>query len=375
MKRRTGFTIVELLVSLALIVLIMAVMSEAFVSGLDSVSHLKATGDMQERLRVGAAPLRHDLLARHFESEEKVSNITQMPSGGFFRIVQNGYFADSVNDPTRWEGVDGDYIPSYRSAGCQLHFTVRNTVTNSSRREDFYSARVPSGSPPQAASPTAFRQAGIGLDDAIEVRYFLYRDPSSTETAGNLPAGVGLPLYSLHRRQKVIHGRVGSATASGATVTGYAESAIVHDTTASPSMIYFPNLKDLASPQAQATLPLPGKFGGTRLTNDRTVLPTPVSPSFVGDVFQRGDDLVMTDVLSFTVEVLVQGQFEFKPLSQLYAQVSPGVWEYDTGNRAQYAPATNNLLPAYRLRGIKITMRVWDFKKQLSRQITVIDEL
>src|SRR5262245_61577955 len=51
MRRRSGFTIVELLVAMALILFIMAILSEAFVAGLKSVRDLKAVADMAERLR------------------------------------------------------------------------------------------------------------------------------------------------------------------------------------------------------------------------------------------------------------------------------------------------------------------------------------
>ena len=51
MKRRSAFTIVELLVALALIMFIMAILSEAFVAGLTTFRNLKAVADMAERLR------------------------------------------------------------------------------------------------------------------------------------------------------------------------------------------------------------------------------------------------------------------------------------------------------------------------------------
>ena len=47
MRRRQGFTIVELLVAMALIVLIMSIISEAFVEGLGTFRELKGIGDLQ----------------------------------------------------------------------------------------------------------------------------------------------------------------------------------------------------------------------------------------------------------------------------------------------------------------------------------------
>jgi prepilin-type N-terminal cleavage/methylation domain-containing protein len=64
-KTRRGFTITELLVAMALIVLIMSILSQAFVEGLETFRHLKGIGDLQERLRTAAIDLREDVrLAR-----------------------------------------------------------------------------------------------------------------------------------------------------------------------------------------------------------------------------------------------------------------------------------------------------------------------
>src|SRR5258708_30612631 len=71
--RRTGFTIVELLVAMALIVLIMSILSQAFVEGLETFRRLKGIGDMQDNLRTAVVPLRNDLLARHFDGTQKLS--------------------------------------------------------------------------------------------------------------------------------------------------------------------------------------------------------------------------------------------------------------------------------------------------------------
>jgi prepilin-type N-terminal cleavage/methylation domain-containing protein len=63
---RRGFTLVELLAAMALITLIMSVLSQAFVEGLDTFRHLKAIGDLQEELRtatIDAIDLRSDILA------------------------------------------------------------------------------------------------------------------------------------------------------------------------------------------------------------------------------------------------------------------------------------------------------------------------
>src|SRR5262245_46777387 len=68
--RRQGFTVVELLVAMALIVFIMTILSEAFSAGLKTFRDLKAAGDMSERLRSATTVLRSDLLAAdHFSRD------------------------------------------------------------------------------------------------------------------------------------------------------------------------------------------------------------------------------------------------------------------------------------------------------------------
>jgi prepilin-type N-terminal cleavage/methylation domain-containing protein len=71
---RRGFTIQELLVAMALIVFVMVILSEAFAAGVDSFRQLKAIGDMQEKLRAAAAPLRRDLAETHFRAAEFITN-------------------------------------------------------------------------------------------------------------------------------------------------------------------------------------------------------------------------------------------------------------------------------------------------------------
>src|SRR5207247_7073690 len=65
MRRRRAFTIVEMLLAMALIIFRMTILSEALVTGLDTSRHLKAIGDMQEKLRTVAIQMRRALAADH----------------------------------------------------------------------------------------------------------------------------------------------------------------------------------------------------------------------------------------------------------------------------------------------------------------------
>src|SRR5437016_346603 len=94
MRRRQGFTLIELMVSVALIVLILAVLAEAFAVGLDSFGRLKAIGDMTDRLRGAAHQIRTDLAGDHFQGAFRLSDANfgnpKRPACGFFQIQQFG---------------------------------------------------------------------------------------------------------------------------------------------------------------------------------------------------------------------------------------------------------------------------------------------
>jgi prepilin-type N-terminal cleavage/methylation domain-containing protein len=72
--RERAFTLAELLVAMALIVMIMAILSQAFVEGLESFRHLKALGDLAERLRTSSLLLARDLDATNLEARQFIAD-------------------------------------------------------------------------------------------------------------------------------------------------------------------------------------------------------------------------------------------------------------------------------------------------------------
>jgi prepilin-type N-terminal cleavage/methylation domain-containing protein len=123
MKNRRGFTLVELLVAMALVVFIMVIVSETFVSALESVRLLKSQQEMQANLRIATMRMQSDLTAAHFgqvqpPSQEISQQANLAPGGGgaspvwgYFRIMQGSqpipynaaspapFTNDSPNDP------------------------------------------------------------------------------------------------------------------------------------------------------------------------------------------------------------------------------------------------------------------------------------
>src|SRR5437879_1088958 len=105
---RPGFTLVELMVSAAIVVIIMAILATAFQAGIDTMRQMRSAGDMMDQLRAAAAVLKEDLQAPHFLDQDGKPNsgrtvssqeidkvgtanwttaAGKAPTGGFFRVV------------------------------------------------------------------------------------------------------------------------------------------------------------------------------------------------------------------------------------------------------------------------------------------------
>src|SRR6266404_2721638 len=280
--RRQGFTLVEMLVSLALVLFIMYILSQALITGLETFRQLKATGEMEERLRMASTILRQDLKLDHFEGRRRLSDPSFWAQGspreGFFRIEQGL--------PSTREGVDGDSIPSFVATTHRLHFAIK---LRGSQREDFLSASVPLGSP-----------LLDGLPGSVDTTFFGYRgdaryqDPGSStynsqwaEVAYYLlppnpqPFAGRTPLYALYRCQRLAlpnNKDINWTKPILATLqTGYSAMSCKPNP-AEPSKLYFNDPTDLTVPERRLGLS--------------------------SQPLSTGDDLLMTDVVSFTVQVL-----------------------------------------------------------------------
>src|ERR1700736_85000 len=93
--RRSGFTLVEMMVAMTLTIFVMVILSQCFVQGLETFSGLKAIGDMQEELRTATTLLRADLSQDHFEGKRRLSDprvnlASDRIREGFF-VVGQGY--------------------------------------------------------------------------------------------------------------------------------------------------------------------------------------------------------------------------------------------------------------------------------------------
>ena len=344
MRRRHGFTLVEMLVAFALILFIMVILTEAFGSALRAFRDLKAVGDLEEKLRTAANVVRRDLAADHFEGKRRLSDNPKSWSlawparEGFFRVHQR-------SPRSGWEaaeGTDSDQLSSQRSALWALHFTVK---LRGNERNEFFLAQVPAAFPSIRTSffnhpidakfqetPTLFQSQWA------EVAYFL--EPNDTASAG-------IPLFSLYRTQYV-------AVADNRSLN----NAQMRDAPAEISCqqdpvttyLHFNTPADLATPSFKYPIWYEG--------NQRTVARRRFNPD---SPRPEGATILATDVISFEVQAVTDQAPE------------PRAVAFDTGGNM----FDNSVVPPrlHVIRALQITLRVRDPKTQLARQLTLVQEM
>src|SRR5882672_9469664 len=130
MRKRQAFTLVEMLVAMALTLFVMAILSQCFVTSLEVFSQLKGIGDMQDGIRVTTNALRADLSLPHFEGGKRMSDgdfwnnpqrigfngllVDSATREGFFHIRQGGI--PGIDAGSKFEGQDADALESFRAA-------------------------------------------------------------------------------------------------------------------------------------------------------------------------------------------------------------------------------------------------------------------
>jgi hypothetical protein len=206
---------------MALIMFIMAILSQAFVAATGVFRNLKAAGDMAEKLRATTTLLQRDLAADHFEGKKRLSDpsfwLNGPPQQGFFRIWQ-GSAGVAEGNPS----VDTDNFGSFRSTNHMLAFTIK---LRGNQMSDFLTAGS-QGNGATLPPPSTLSGVGIGGIANIgpaEVRYqstgnynfqwaevtwFLQPQVNAggvQDTTVNDPAtgSAALPLFTLYRNQRL----------------------------------------------------------------------------------------------------------------------------------------------------------------------------
>jgi type II secretory pathway pseudopilin PulG len=433
--RRSGFTIVELLVSLALIIFIMSILAGAFDSGIATFRRLKAIGDMSERLRAASNTLRRYLSAYHFDGTRRLSDVhfwdNGPPTQGFFRIYQG---SSGTSD-----GTDLDLNKSFRSVDHGLHFFVK--LKGNTRGDFFRGTTIDSPSPLIPTLPLPAGTLGMPGDDFFRYPDSRFQDDPNTlstrwaEVAifmvpsdGDFAIDPNNPttqqqLYTLYLRQRAAIPDNQAVTAlaltnmpiKAAKYVNYVEWSCNTDETTTANL-YFNGPGDLTMPARRLGLSTTTPRQLIGLTPMCWTNPT-ATVGGAGAGYPRltdekaspdltGNDIFLTNVLSFDVRILLQGGTDFVDLfdASVTAFANPGNTSFggagqpmvfDTWSQTQdttypnyssgwSGPKSASSIPLYqnaagtikiRIRAIQITMRVWDEKTQQTRQASVVQDL
>lgn len=408
-NRRSAFTLVELMVAMALIIFIMYVLAEAFSAGAGAFRTLKAVGDMNERLRGVTTLLRNHLSAPHFDGTKRLSDRDFWrdgpPKEGFFRIWQDNAGSG--------EGYDLDSNPSVRSTTHHLHFTVKLPGKG---KDQFFRAEVPSGSTLLTVGDPVSRfqdpTGNVFVSPYAEVAFYLVATGENTEDP-TVTGGTSLPLHTLFMRQRLIN-PTGTAVSDTTNASNqYLEISHTSTSTTTPPTA-FNQMADVAIPA--------NRFGASN--NLSAVTPPSSYQTFQSERGATdpaaGSDVLLTDVLSFDVRVLLGEEayganpqtfrtlfdtevmnFEMHNASTLPSPFGTAkVFDTWTANRTgtNLYPFWNvrhddtnkpsgfdntkagQVIPLYRtssgqtirIRAIQVTIRIWDSKTKQSRQTSVV---
>jgi len=328
-RERVAFTLVEMLVAIALTLFIMAIIAEAFGAATKTFSTMRTAGQLQERTRGGAIVMRLDLAAEHFDGpyiggrggprvgDQRLDLAGWMPPPkGYFEIRQfpNGLFPNQtvVFEPTTGQLTDGEGLPSSRADTHVMRFTVKLADLPAA---ELYSAELPptvtvidptSGNPVQVPfgnhqSINAFPTGQpIVYSRWAEVQYFLRPNGDATPATNNGPS---LPLYSLRRRVRLLATNQGvtfppmPAAQAAQLLAQYPDVAMARISAAPNNTVILRVLgaEDVSNP-GRTTAPF-----NDPIRMDYGAYSQKLNP-VTGTMYETGDDILITDVLSFEIK-------------------------------------------------------------------------
>jgi type II secretory pathway pseudopilin PulG len=380
-NRRAAFTLIEMMVAMALTIFVMVILSQCFVAGLETFSDLKAIGDMQEELRTATILLRDDLRHDHFTGKRRLSDplshfTSEKINEGFF-VIGQGYPPGNVSKKIT-EGTE-DGIGSYIATDHWLHFAVK--MRGNARDKFFAAPALPLGAENghglarlstnyfnlQAGDATFQENNNVFHSAWGEIVYLLLPTGSTGNTSA--PGGAGTPLYALYRCQYVVAPKTDVANAANLPshpVTGSPYMNIAGDPSSGHMHFHSPN--DLAAGYL------------TRSFNPHTYFATVPKDNRNPP---RGAALVLSNVVSFQVQVMKHlpqaqgyGGGDFEDVGTTDGSGAHPL-PFDTANYVS-GPPIGNLKPAppaYTIVGLQIIIRIWDPRSRLTRQVTLLQDM
>ena len=399
--RNRGFTIVELLVSLALIIFIMSLVSTIFVLATKSFRDMKAAGDLAEQLRSAGQLVRSMIKANHFEGNTQPSDqdfwkpkgssgalptpwldSSLKDASGF--LWRTGYFRFEQSDSSSMEGADFDNINVYKADGVADHRLSMSVLLNGNSPSDVFSAYY---DPSLAITRPAFipnpnyayfESASLVRRPKAEVAFFLAGpDILDAPMTGLVSSNPSLKLYSLHMKTWLLK-------ESGDPAGTVVDPKLSFATTPA---IAWNSLNEISNPNQRAST----QYFATNTTLTRSA--NPLSP----------ETLILRNVISFDVQLLDKnGAIVSIRSNPANANTSSNFYFFDTSAEANWNKVvTTNMgvttttynqvpgawaaanwmqntgvsTPAPIISAIKIRIRVYDPDNEITRQMTIIEPL
>jgi len=229
-----GFTLVELLVSLALVIFIMSLLSTVFVLATKTFRDMKAAGDLQEQLRSAAQVIKSLIQAPHFLEGNRRVNLSDpnfwnrrklSPTdsdnnlfdfkwrSGYFRLDRNRIQDQIVNDLTGTNSLNlcGLYDSPETPSQAADHRLSMTCMLSGRLQEDFFtqsfSNRASLPSPFNIGNPSRYEtDNSLFRSPYAEVLFYLQRPTSVLTRTGTLSERTdGLPLFDLHLKTWLIN--------------------------------------------------------------------------------------------------------------------------------------------------------------------------
>lgn len=421
--RRAGFTLVEMMVAMALTLFVMVILSQAFVLSLETFSGMKGIGDMQQNLRVATTLLRDDLSQDHFEgkrrlSDPNIANPTQLPQAGFFAIHQRSGPPVAANTSYVNEGNDTNGMASFRAIDHVLYMAVKR---KGNRREDYFT--TPLQGPANMLAfffnqRTAYNVSNANISEATltlpyaggnsgfyssqwaEVVYYLKRQ-GSTEEVNNANSQFGTPTFELYRAEFVM---VPDATdlrkPSAANFFNRTPTPVAAATLNNWSQSTFKGMSHtISATQLNFLTPADAALGNRMIPNLTTFNPQTATPTAVTNRVLLSETAVLPNVISFQVVGLPDSSTDWRAgltynvgnivvyQGCIYVCTQTHVssiltnpetlaprWSvislYDTTQFSNAAYAGR-----FPLKAVQITLRVFDSGTRQTRQVTVVQDL
>jgi prepilin-type N-terminal cleavage/methylation domain-containing protein len=369
---RTGFTLIELMVAMALTLFVMVILTQAFTTSLDTFSAMKGIGDMQQNLRTAGNVFRNDLSQYHFDGARRLSDmslsgqpliVTQPPQAGFLAAWQGSAQVPAAKatatTPYVNEGLDSNGVSSFRAHDHLIYMTVNR---RGNRQEHFFTTPLQGTAASLAAffgktTRTAYDMDPVnqlpyatlappylsGSTSAFyssqwaEVIYYLVRTGSSEEP-NNPNSQIGTPTFALYRAQFVMVPD-GTGVSTLFPRNSGLELSTFNGLSCNPGTAHL----TFYSP-ADAAL-------GNRVIPNLAAF-NPNNPRIAEEA-----TLLLPNVISFHVQTMPTGQVGFQD------------GRYDTTKLG--AGGHMN----FGLQAIQVTLRVFDSASRQTRQMTIVQNL